>query len=87
MAYGCNIGAYFSGIISGSLHAWLWVPAAFAGNALGVYFRPFFGLSVEKHLISQVANDAYFLAPILCLLAVCCIKCDCTSHDPHGYAG
>jgi uncharacterized membrane protein YedE/YeeE len=48
MAYGCNIGAYFSGIISGSLHAWLWVPAAFAGNALGVYFRPFFGLSVEK---------------------------------------
>jgi len=48
MAYGCNIGAYFSGILSGSLHAWLWVPAAFAGNALGVYFRPFFGLAVEK---------------------------------------
>ncbi len=48
MAYGCNIGAYFSGILSGSLHAWLWVPAAFAGNALGVYIRPFFGLAVEK---------------------------------------
>ncbi|MDO8694694.1 MAG: YeeE/YedE family protein [Sheuella sp.] len=48
MAYGCNIGAYFSGILSGSLHAWLWVPAAFAGNVLGVYFRPFFGLAVEK---------------------------------------
>lgn len=48
MAYGCNIGAYFSGIISGSLHGWIWVPAAFAGNAVGVYFRPFFGLAVEK---------------------------------------
>ncbi len=48
MAYGCNIGAYFSGILSGSLHAWIWVPAAFAGNTIGVYFRPFFGLAVEK---------------------------------------
>lgn len=26
----------------------LWIPAAFAGNALGVYFRPFFDLAVEK---------------------------------------
>ena len=32
VAYGCNIGAYFSGIASGSLHGWLWLPAAFAGN-------------------------------------------------------
>lgn len=48
MAFGCNIGAYFSGILSGSLHAWLWLPAAFAGSALGVYLRPLFGLNVEK---------------------------------------
>lgn len=48
MAYGCNIGAYFSGILSGSLHAWLWLPAAFAGSALGVHLRPLFGLEVEK---------------------------------------
>lgn len=48
MGYGCNIGAYFSGIISGSLHGWLWVPAAFAGNAVGILFRPWFGLAVEK---------------------------------------
>jgi uncharacterized membrane protein YedE/YeeE len=48
MAYGCNIGAYFSGILSGSLHAWLWLPAAFAGSALGVRLRPLFGLAVEK---------------------------------------
>jgi uncharacterized membrane protein YedE/YeeE len=44
IAYGCNIGAYFSGIASGSLHGWLWLPAAFAGNAAGTHLRPFFGL-------------------------------------------
>ena len=32
IAYGCNIGAYFSGIASGSLHGWLWLVAAFAGK-------------------------------------------------------
>ncbi len=48
LAFGCNIGAYFSGILSGSLHAWLWLPAAFAGSALGVHLRPWFGLQVEK---------------------------------------
>ena len=46
IAYGCNIGAYFSGISSSSLHGWLWLVAAFAGNALGTRFRPFFGLRV-----------------------------------------
>lgn len=48
IAYGCNIGAYFSGIASGSLHGWLWLPCAFAGNILGTYLRPTFGLSVER---------------------------------------
>ncbi|TDV52774.1 hypothetical protein EC919_105279 [Pseudomonas graminis] len=42
LAYGCNIGAYFSGIASGSLHGWLWLVAAFAGNAVGVRIRPVF---------------------------------------------
>ena len=35
LAYGCNIGAYFSGIASGSLHGWVWLVAAFAGNVIG----------------------------------------------------
>ena len=48
LAYGCNIGAYFSGIASGSLHGWLWLVAAFAGNVVGVHLRPLFGLAVEK---------------------------------------
>lgn len=48
LAYGCNIGAYFSGIISGSLHGWLWMVAAFAGNVVGTRLRPAFGLAVER---------------------------------------
>ena len=48
IAYGCNIGAYFSGIASGSLHGWLWFVAAFAGNIAGTGLRPLFGLKVEK---------------------------------------
>jgi len=48
LAYGCNIGAYFSGIASGSLHGWVWMVAAFLGNILGTRIRPFFGLEVER---------------------------------------
>ena len=51
IAYGCNIGAYFSGIASGSLHGYLWAVAAFAGNVLGVKLRPFFfmeGRSIRR---------------------------------------
>ncbi|KQR78637.1 hypothetical protein ASG35_09560 [Burkholderia sp. Leaf177] len=48
LAYGCNIGAYFSGIVSGSLHGWLWLVAAFFGNVVGTRLRPVFGLEVER---------------------------------------
>ena len=48
IAYGCNIGAYFSGIASGSLHGWLWLVAAFIGNIAGTRLRPLFDLNVEK---------------------------------------
>ena len=44
IAYGCNIGAFFSGLSSASLHGWLWFAAAFAGNAVAVRLRPLFGL-------------------------------------------
>lgn len=53
VAYGCNIGAYFSGIASGSLHGWLWLPSAFAGNVIGTYLRPTFGLSVERSALPK----------------------------------
>ncbi len=41
---GCNIGAFFSGIVSGSLHGWVWLIFAFAGNILGTRLRPLFQL-------------------------------------------
>jgi len=47
LGFGCNIGAYFSGIASASLHGWIWLPAAFLGNLLGTKLRPAFGLVVE----------------------------------------
>ncbi len=45
LAFGCNVGAYFSGIASGSLHGWLWFVAALGGSYLGTSLRPLFGLS------------------------------------------
>jgi hypothetical protein len=48
LAYGCNIGAYFSGIASSSLHGWLWFAVALTGNYVGTKVRPFFGLPVER---------------------------------------
>ena len=39
LAYGCNIGAYLGGLISGSLHGWVWMIAAFIGSTLAVLFK------------------------------------------------
>lgn len=44
LSFGCNIGALFSGIATGSLHGWLWFAAAFVGSLGGVWLRPVFGL-------------------------------------------
>lgn len=48
LAYGCNIGAYFSGIASFSLHGWLWGLTALVGTYVGLKARPLFGLRVPK---------------------------------------
>ena len=45
IAYGCNIGAFVSGVASTSLHGWLWILCALPGNWLGIKLRPWFGLS------------------------------------------
>lgn len=36
IAYGCNVGAFFSGVASQSLHGWLWIAAALPGCAVGI---------------------------------------------------
>ncbi len=43
LAYGCNIGSFFSGVASASLHGWVWIACAIPGNVIGVYLRPLFG--------------------------------------------
>ena len=42
LAFGCNIGALFSGIASGSIHGWVWFLFAFIGSYFGVKSRKFF---------------------------------------------
>jgi len=44
ISFGCNIGAFFSGAASTSLHGWIWLAAALAGNWIGIRLRPRFGL-------------------------------------------
>lgn len=45
LAYGCNVGAFFSGVASTSLHGWAWIAAALPGCWVGVRLRPLFGLA------------------------------------------
>jgi len=45
LGYGCNIGAFFSGVASTSLHGWVWIIAALIGNWAGIKLRPRFHLS------------------------------------------
>ncbi|XJZ27259.1 YeeE/YedE family protein [Bacillota bacterium Lsc_1132] len=40
IAFGCNIGAYFGGVASFSLHGWAWMIAAMLGSIIGVKLRP-----------------------------------------------
>ena len=44
LAFGCNVGAYFSGISTGSAHGWVWFAMAFLGSMVGVRVRERLGL-------------------------------------------
>lgn len=48
LAYGCNIGAFFSGIASFSLHGWVWIGMALLGTAVGLPLRKLFGMKNPK---------------------------------------
>jgi uncharacterized protein len=43
LAFGCNVGAFFSGVSTGSLHGWAWFAAAFLGSVVGVRLRDLLG--------------------------------------------
>lgn len=48
LAFGCNVGAFFSGVSTGSLHGWVWFVAAFAGSFYGIKLRPILGLEARS---------------------------------------
>ncbi|KMY52954.1 membrane protein [Bacillus sp. FJAT-27231] len=48
LAFGCNIGAYFGGIASFSLHGWVWAVMAMLGTYAALFIRPLFGLKNPK---------------------------------------
>lgn len=48
LAFGCNVGAFFSGISTGSLHGWVWFAAAFVGSIYGIKLRPILGLEARS---------------------------------------
>ncbi|MBK0399715.1 YeeE/YedE family protein [Limibaculum sp. M0105] len=39
LAYGCNIGAYLGGLVSGSMHGFWWLLWGFAGSVIGTRLR------------------------------------------------
>ena len=47
LAFGCNVGAFFSGVSTGSLHGWVWFLFAFAGSWVGIRLRPALGLEAR----------------------------------------
>ncbi len=53
LAYGCNIGAYLGGLVSGSLHGFWWLAFAWPGSLIGVRLRA--ALSMDPPLSSRVA--------------------------------
>ncbi len=48
LAFGCNVGAFFSGVSTGSLHGWVWFAAAFVGSYYGIKLRPLLGLEPRQ---------------------------------------
>jgi hypothetical protein len=52
---GCNISAFFGGIASGSLHGWIWIFPALAGNWVGLRLRPLFGLDPSTRIAPAAA--------------------------------
>ncbi|TWU64566.1 YeeE/YedE family protein [Crateriforma conspicua] len=54
LAFGCNIGALFGGIASGSLHGWLWLVCGFVGSIFGVFLRKQLGDGPYRNTQPQV---------------------------------
>jgi hypothetical protein len=67
----CNVGKHFSGMLSGSLHAWLWLVAACAGNMIGTRLGAPFGLESNASARPVVDPHAAVTNP-----APVCVVCN-----------
>ena len=54
LAYGCNIGAFLGGVVSGSMHGWWWLVWGFAGSLLGTRLRA--ALNMDPPLLRRGAT-------------------------------
>ena len=54
LAYGCNIGAFLGGVVSGSMHGWWWLIWGFAGSLLGTRLRAV--LNMDPPLLRRSAT-------------------------------
>ena len=48
LAYGCNIGAYLGGLVSGSLHGFAWLVFGFIGSIAGTVLRRRIGMDPPR---------------------------------------
>ncbi len=56
LAFGCNIGGFIGGVVSGSLHGWGWLVFGFLGNAAGVWIRGGLGMNARRESSRQPSN-------------------------------
>jgi len=56
LAYGCNIGGFLGGVVSGSLHGWGWLVFGFLGNAFGAWLRGRLGMNASPASPRQSAE-------------------------------
>ncbi len=48
LAYGCNIGAFLGGLVSGSLHGWWWLIWGYIGSLAGIRLREIIGMDPPR---------------------------------------
>ncbi|MDP2283589.1 MAG: YeeE/YedE thiosulfate transporter family protein, partial [Pseudohongiella sp.] len=82
IAFGCNVGAYFSGISSGSLHGWVWFAAAFAGSALGIRFRNKLVRATTDSALALVLPDRAKVSSVAAIALILLLWLDNYMADP-----
>ncbi len=51
LAFGCNIDAFFSGVVRGSLHGWVWLVFGLLGTLAGICLRPLFSFEAGANFL------------------------------------